>query len=845
MRHMKRRRRLRLGGATPLALGAIVAFALFATGGTAGASPAASPGATPDPQTTNVPYLAWAGEHIRLERCFTSTVTATQASSFDFGLVRAELLVEDWSGNASFKPAIENSTVKLFFTRSEEQEYLCASGDAISLDPGMARIGLAITDNAGVLGLPGYNPANPVVKQQFLAGWMTLNTPTLTQLAASSFPSSAQANAAKALGDPLGNGHFMAGGMPGILAVKVTGSMPMEGGWEGLVGKSSVTLPNEWALLAEKLATDSNPSDANPAMRWDIHDDQLPTEGHVLASGCLSTAALTIDAVDNCAFGNPSAPSVGGPTGPFSTVNGLSSASTIGPFDPVRAAETLLSDGKLDAGDAPMPAARIDVMIAPNSGGATDATGVGYLSSQSKEISYSRDFTGAPTASNLYAPFYYAWLPATGAGPVSSGIDGPSSGSNFTGFLNDPSKPYHFWDIADTLTATAGGPTSCLRLSPSPQTDSPMSNPWHYYQNPSGPSTVVAYTDEHGEAQVQWNPGMGFYFNSLIDSGAAITNANGGCDLQSLYNVVGGLGSANITATARYPYKPVDFPSMSSNTVHTDVTSLWSKTLGYFPKGSGTANANARIVVAHAQSIDGSPFAGEKVCWFADSNAEGMQIFQGTVGEVSYAGTRQSGPPGSEPLCVKSDGNGNAAIEVFDSNPNTVNVIADFENEGILRSIDVNFASSAGGGTPPPTPASGSAGGASPTSTTGSGGSEGTHAPSTADLQHVAPGLLGAVTPARHRGEQIRMARLVRRHHGRSYVLVRVSSHSKKRARIRLRLTLRHVAGGHRSAHHRSRGKSHRRTVRRTRWRSVSVRTNRVVRILVPRNVMKVRVSLR
>ena len=39
---------------------------------------------------------------------------------------------------------------------------------------------------------------------------------------------------------------------------------------------------------------------------------------------------------------------------------------TTGPFDPQAANETLLSDGRLNADDAPMPAMRIDVSIAKN-----------------------------------------------------------------------------------------------------------------------------------------------------------------------------------------------------------------------------------------------------------------------------------------------------------------------------------------------------------------------------------------------------------------------------------------------------------------------------------------------
>ena len=98
---------------------------------------------------------------------------------------------------------------------------------------------------------------------------------------------------------------------------------------------------------------------------------------------------------------------------------------------------------------------------------------------------------------------------------------------------------------------------------------------------------MAVYTDEHGEAQVEYNPGTGAYYDAV----GAIKNDNGGCDLED----VDVLGRSSIMATARYPYQAVDDPAKPSAPLAKEVRSLFTKYLGYFPKGPGAANATARI----------------------------------------------------------------------------------------------------------------------------------------------------------------------------------------------------------------------------------------------------------
>src|SRR3954452_4005865 len=62
--------------------------------------------APPDPQTTNVPYLAWRGEQIRLVEC-SNEIGSGQ---------NAQAIVESWSGNDPTKsrPNVEENTVDFF-----------------------------------------------------------------------------------------------------------------------------------------------------------------------------------------------------------------------------------------------------------------------------------------------------------------------------------------------------------------------------------------------------------------------------------------------------------------------------------------------------------------------------------------------------------------------------------------------------------------------------------------------------------------------------------------------------------------------------------------------------------
>src|SRR6187200_4487 len=207
---------------------------LVALGALASLGGATAAGATvPDPQTTNVPYVAWRGEQLKLVKC-----------GLPAGADRADYLVEEWSGSSQRDPQIEPSSVSVSGG--------CARGDVVSLTDGLARVKLI-----------AYNGSTAVDKHQFLAIWLSLGTPTVREVAD---PGNTLAGTKAELGDPSGDGNFNPGSKPGRLEVELTGSFPHPLGPAG-----RFTLPSDWAALANALATDTldgNP--ANDAMRWDV-----------------------------------------------------------------------------------------------------------------------------------------------------------------------------------------------------------------------------------------------------------------------------------------------------------------------------------------------------------------------------------------------------------------------------------------------------------------------------------------------------------------------------------------------------------------------------------------------
>ena len=224
-------------------------------------------------------------------------------------LYRGKYRIEDWSGGPFQKPVFLNDSDGDVVPRYVDGR-LCFAVQVASLKAGMAVIKLAVRPD--LLGMfPGLDV---LATHQFLVIWLRSNAPVIREVADDDFPSIS-------LGDPLGDGIFNPPFSNGLVQINVTGTFPLLNNFDGNDPDDSITLPTDWAQLAAMYSFDSDREDGGvpgtAVDRWDIHDDQLETEGHVANSDC-GPPAGAVEAVDNCYTGTGN-----DQNGPFSSIYGI------------------------------------------------------------------------------------------------------------------------------------------------------------------------------------------------------------------------------------------------------------------------------------------------------------------------------------------------------------------------------------------------------------------------------------------------------------------------------------------------------------------------------------------
>jgi hypothetical protein len=776
-------------------LGALAALAMTSPAAAGGPAPAVM-----DPQTTNVPYVAWVGEKVRLVKCVDAD-THGLGGFGDFNTV-------DWSGFNGIEPSYFPSNAQSrpgFAGLGEQEGRTCYDIIVASEKPGLAKIKLETRGS-------GQN-----FTHDFLVIWMTMNAPTLDELGSNEIPG-------LVTGDPAGDGIFApvdcspAAGFQGCFQngyfqVDVTGSFPLGNNYAGDVPGDTATLPRDWATLAALYGTSA--ADAEDTSGWDIHDDQIdqvenPAADHSVSAIC-SGLNLLLDEVDNCLGG--------GETGTFSRLIGGTNP-TVGPFDPLRPNSSYLPDGKIDAGDAPMPALRIDV-------GVTGAFGA--LAAADKHVIYSRNATGAASAAfpnnahNLYAPFYAAYIPATAAPQTSSGVYGEAA-NNFPGFLTN--GQYHYWNLLNTTNLPTTSNT-CRDVGGTGQV--PIGGGSGAIIHPRGFASASVYTDEHGEAIVAFTPDVGLRLTA---------DSNNRCDLGEIGGLHPLAGTATISAQAELPFeqaqRPINATPLTKQLMH-----LAGKSLDCVPK-----SANEAFCVETILDIRGNPVVGAEVSFTRE--ARGL-IIPGAIALGGFNTTGQTvlATTTSDDVRILTNARGQAGVEVKSTLPGLVDLDAEnvgtrnggfgvqrvrcirFFGDGVTQPTDSATCAAAPVVTPPPGGGTGGGGGGGGTG----GGSPAPPASSTATVVSLAGAPVPAaqapaVKPAAKAAAlKLTSARLVFKN-GTRYLVVRVNG-AAKTAKVQITLVMRT-------------GKATKPVVR-------SIATNRAVRVAnlqVGKHVRTVRVAL-
>jgi hypothetical protein len=753
---------------------AVAAFAGVLVGSASAAAPSDASGLAGasefNPQETNVPYLAWRGEEVRLVKCvggLTDAAIGGPTLQTD-GLIRflhggfdINMSVYEYSGpqeNSFDGPKSVQNNAAVF----SEGRRICVRGSWISNKAGIVVIKLTVSFNGVILG-----------QHDFLIGWMAVNSANMV-------------NAGSVTENP--------GVVPGNSAnVQVTGSIPLNQEFQDDWGlPSQLIMPNDWALWAHTMATtDQYLGSLDPSAYWDIHDSSGPLgnespdgspDVHINKAIC-STGTVGdpfVDQVDDCT----------GDEGLYSRIFGDLTTGETGPFDQSYSS-TLLSDGRLNSSDAPMPALKIVYNSSGGMGGFAnsclndkdnvynrnvDVTNP-VASGEEQNGPYSqldciKDGTSENDAHALYAPYYSQYIPATSRNPfgAASGIDGPiytqytGQPNNFTGF--GWYGQYENWQIANELVSNVASDTTC-RLR-----DNPLHNKSVWRQSNGFPTRVIIFTDEHGEARANWLPGLGAdFFNDVF------VDMNGGCDLEGLQ-----FPSQTITASARYPFQPVGTDIPVAGSITKNINNLFHKSVSCVRKDN-TSSAIAYICTASAQDIDGNGyrFNGEKVCFSREPDG-------------SWYAFPNPGNPLGNPACVylsggTSDSPAEASVETDATRiGENIDVAARFVDEHLIRDacITVGQAASVDG------PCNGVGGGTTTTTTTTttSGTTAGTTAGTTTTSGTITTTTRPSGTAPNSSGRTIRTSvvsvQLVLTRTGR-VLMVNVRS-AKKTAKIQIRL---------------------------------------------------------
>ena len=577
-----------------------------------------------DPQQTNVPSLGWRGEELRLVKCAPEIGAAGQ---------RTDWIVEDWSGDPFDPPALEASTVAFFTGTGEHRGERLRQG-GLRLAACRAR-----ADQARRL-RPERQPGAQAPVPRRLAGardaddrkWAGTARPTRPAAAACSATRPATASSTPAIRRDACRFRYSGRSRSATTSPSWASRPRSTADREATARRTGTISPERWRddhggrLRPDALADVGHPRRPGP------HRRSRRSESSVRAA-----PRGPIDAVDACLG---AALFLG--DGRYSTgVRRSERAPTIGPFDPLR-----------PRGDAPARRQarrrrRPDALRAgrcrdrPEQRAAATSAAPARLASRQlgqagdypyigvfKCIPYRRDHrctstTGShpatppnvapppfgPAAHNHYAPFYSRWQPATFA---TVGSDCPTllrgvrqrraAGPGTTSPATSARACYDYWQFATCLDYGRGRADALPAAGTTPTTATPdfRTKP----VRPAGRRGLLGRARRGagllrpGHRVLLRQPGVPRTATAAVTCAASRCSARASSRRRAL-SVPGG----DRRGKARRP------SARRSTSLLQDVTASRS------PGSAGRETDTAFICTATAIDIDGTPFAGERVCF--------------------------------------------------------------------------------------------------------------------------------------------------------------------------------------------------------------------------------------
>lgn len=455
-----------------------------------------------------------------------------------------------------------------------------------------------------------------------------------------------------------------------------------------------------------------------PANRCIFPDDWQHTAGGAIATGPgINRANYDIwGALPNCQYP---------PAGPFSLIDTGPKCEGIAPLVGGQVRQTSFPDGSINAGDAPMPPALVQLALA--------AGNAGFIAPANKADVYNNTnqfFVTHIPDNRLISPINedltgYQWN--TWGGPPFSGCNGVGPTPRDPGGLNCKTGLYENWTSLAGHSVDSALADQSIVSCPGATTPGCAGG-----KDTGGYSWIQVYSDNHGEAMAWANGDANLDFSNCTSKAPATTPGGSKIVLLSGFVCSQGtsVGTTNLTAEVDYPdkrkHEPIACNVPSGQTGCADIEWTWGG-IKEVTKVSDVANPQFSYVVLHVTDRDGfcgsspslHPVLGEAVNFLIDSpdgiivpDANGnpaalLGTWTSKSADVTTFDTAANADIASGGITVTPtlvDGECQAWIHISSSLLATVDVLVTAHDPEGTPTFDVTFSNATPTPTPSPSP---------------------------------------------------------------------------------------------------------------------------------------------